>query len=197
MGWGWCSGTALWGDLAISRGVDVSFRSWDALLDERLPVGTGQGGGVGPLCHRCYSPQHGGHRGQHLGEATWGGGGSSRGQKDQTSSFTCLFASSSCVLSFTHLLLCLCSFLKNSFIRAFVYLFFCSFVPSFLYSSNRKYLWSLYYRPSTVVRNAAGPVNTTGRKPHRRGALNAGEKRPTSLQAKISARSTLQGTFKM
>lgn len=41
MGWGWCSGTVLCGDLAISRGVDVSFLSWDALLDRRLPVGTG------------------------------------------------------------------------------------------------------------------------------------------------------------
>jgi hypothetical protein len=43
MGWGWCSGTVLWGDLAISRGVDVSLRSWGALLDKRLPVGTGHG----------------------------------------------------------------------------------------------------------------------------------------------------------
>lgn len=44
MGWGWCSGTVLCGDLAISRGVDVSFRSWDALLDRRLPVETSHRG---------------------------------------------------------------------------------------------------------------------------------------------------------
>lgn len=50
MGWGWCSGTVPCGDLAISRGVDVSFRSWDALLDERLPVGTGQVGMASDLC---------------------------------------------------------------------------------------------------------------------------------------------------
>lgn len=59
MGWGWCSGTVLCGDLAISRGVDVSFRSWDALLDRRLPVGAGHGGLSlsGATRLSCHKPQ--------------------------------------------------------------------------------------------------------------------------------------------
>ena len=59
MGWGWCSGTLLCGDLAISRGVDVSFRSWDALLDERLPVGMSQVRMASDLRHGCPTPYMG------------------------------------------------------------------------------------------------------------------------------------------
>lgn len=59
MGWGWCSGTVLCGDLAISRGVEVSFRSWDALLERRLPVGTGHSGFSlnGATRLSCHKPQ--------------------------------------------------------------------------------------------------------------------------------------------
>lgn len=129
MGWGWCSGTALWGDLAISRGVDVSFRSCDALLDERLPVGTGQGGLASGLRGRAVTaPNTGSAEARGYGRPFEGRLSGIQGPGPCLPLFLYLRF---CVF---HLLTCFCVFvlLKNTLTPALL----CSL--SFTHSNNQK-----------------------------------------------------------
>ena len=139
MGWGWCSGTLLCGDLAISRGVNVSFRSWDALLDERLPVGMSQVRMASDLRHGCPTPYMGAAGASAYGKSFEGRvSGVPRTRALHPS--ICL---SSFFLFLTHSPVCFCFlfFLKSSSVLLFPFLL--------IHLMNQKYLSCVYDKPST------------------------------------------------